>query len=119
VKNDIEAEVISGLASRADAMQPMDGLADGAKIGPLSSAQQLQEVDGFVTRAKAEGAKVVAGGRRVDNKQGGYFYAPTIISNVSSEMEVAREEIFGPVLSVISYDTVSEAIRIANDIDFG
>ncbi|MDG1531496.1 MAG: aldehyde dehydrogenase family protein [Paracoccaceae bacterium] len=115
----IEADVVAGLSARAQALQPIDGTVDGAKIGPLSSAQQLQDVDGFITRAKAEGATVAAGGQKTDTETGGYFYAPTILSDVSRNMEIARAEVFGPVLSVIAYDTVDEAISIANDIDFG
>tara|TARA_B100000768_G_scaffold64341_1_gene62057 strand:+ start:896 stop:2305 length:1410 start_codon:yes stop_codon:yes gene_type:complete len=119
VNRSLEAEVVAGLSARANAMRPMDGAAEGAKIGPVSSAQQLQEVDGFVTRAIAEGAKISAGGRRLETELGGYFYTPTILSNVSCDMEVARKEVFGPVLSVIAYDTVNEALNIANDTDFG
>ena len=119
VSSSIEAEVVMGLAQRANAMEPMDGVLDGAKIGPLSSAKQLEEVDGFVKRAIAQGAKVISGGTRLDTAFGGYFYSPTIISTVSREMEIAREEVFGPVLSVIAYDNIDEAISIANDIEFG
>lgn len=119
VNRALEAEVVAGLAARAGAMQPMDGAAEGARIGPLASAQQLEDVDGFVTRAKAEGATVAAGGQSLDTPTGGYFYAPTILSDVTHDMEVARDEVFGPVLSVIAYDTVDEALDIANDVAFG
>lgn len=119
VHGSLEEKVVSGLAERAEAMQPMDGTADGAKIGPLSSRQQLEDVSGFVSRATQEGAVIAAGGRKLDTATGGYFYAPTILSGVTRGMEVARDEVFGPVLSVIAYDTVDEALSIANDIAFG
>lgn len=119
VHRSLEEKVVSGLAERADAMQPMDGTAEGAKIGPLSSMQQLEDVSGFVSRATQEGAVIAAGGRKLDTATGGYFYAPTILSGVTRGMEVARDEVFGPVLSVIAYDTVDEALSIANDIAFG
>lgn len=119
VHRSLEEKVVSGLAERADAMQPMDGTAEGAKIGPLSSMQQLEDVSGFVSRATQEGAVIAAGGRKLDTATGGYFYAPTILSGVTRGMEVARDEVFGPVLSVIVYDTVDEALSIANDIAFG
>lgn len=119
VHRSLEEKAVSGLAERADAMQPMDGAADGAKIGPLSSMQQLEDVSGFVSRATQEGAFIAAGGRKLDTATGGYFYAPTILSGVTRGMEVARDEVFGPVLSVIAYDTVDEALSIANDIAFG
>ena len=115
----LEADVVAGLTRRANTMEPMDGTAEGAKIGPLSSAQQLEDVDGFVARAKSEGATVAAGGHMLDTPSGGYFYAPTILSGVTRDMEVARDEVFGPVLSVIAYDTVDEAMSIANDVAFG
>jgi aldehyde dehydrogenase (NAD+) len=119
VNRTLEAEVVAGLAERAEAIQPMDGTADGAKIGPLASLQQLQDVDGFVSRARAAGATVSAGGEKLKTETGGYFYAPTILSDVTPNMEVARDEVFGPVLSVIAYDTVDEALNIANDVAFG
>ena len=97
----------------------MNGASDGAKIGPLASLQQLQDVDGFVTRAKAAGATVAAGGEKLKMDTGGYFYTPTILSNVTRDMEVARDEVFGPVLSVIAYDNVDEALSVANDVAFG
>lgn len=119
VHRSLEEKVVSGLAKRADAMQPMDGTAQGAKIGPLSSMQQLEDVSGFVSRATQEGAIIAAGGSKLDTATGGYFYTPTILSGVTRGMEVARDEVFGPVLSVIAYDTVDEALSIANDIAFG
>lgn len=119
VHRDLEEKVVAGLATRAEAMQPMDGTACGARIGPLSSAQQLEDVAGFVSRAAAEGAIIAVGGKKLDTDTGGYFYAPTILSGVLRDMEVARDEVFGPVLSVIAYDTEDEAISIANDVAFG
>ena len=119
VNRALEDEVISELAKRANAIQPMDGAAEGAKFGPLSSAQQLENVDRFVIRAKAEGAIVMAGGEKLKTETGGYFYPPTILAKVTRNMEVAQAEVFGPVLSVIPYDTVEEALSIANDVVFG
>jgi aldehyde dehydrogenase (NAD+) len=76
------------------------------------------DVAGFVDRARAAGANVAAGGASVE-QNGGYFYAPTILSAVTPEMEVARDEVFGPVLAVIPYDTADEALEICNDVEFG
>ncbi|MEP3277266.1 MAG: aldehyde dehydrogenase family protein, partial [Stappiaceae bacterium] len=119
VHRDLEEAVVAGLVARAGAMQPMDGAMDGAMIGPLSSAQQLEDVAGFVSRAASEGAVIAQGGKKLDSDKGGYFYAPTILSGVTPGMEVARDEVFGPVLSVIAYDTLDEAVRVANDVAFG
>lgn len=119
VHRDLEKAVVAGLAARAGEMRPVDGALEGAKIGPLSSAQQLSDVAGFVSRAIAEGAVVAAGGKTLASDTGGYFYAPTVLSGVKRNMEVAQDEVFGPVLSVIAYDTVDEAMSIANDVAFG
>ena len=119
VHRELETAIIAGLVTRADAMQPMNGTEKGAKIGPLSNVQQLEDVADFVARAATAGAKIAAGGRRLDSDTGGYFYAPTILSGVTRDMEIARKEVFGPVLSVMSYDTTDEALSIANDIAFG
>lgn len=119
VHRNLEDVVVAGLALRADEMRPMDGTVEGATIGPLASMQQLEDVAGFVSRAVTDGATLSAGGRAVSSDAGGYFYAPTILSGVTRDMEVARDEVFGPVLSVMVYDTVDEAMRIANDVAFG
>ena len=115
----LEAEVVAGLAKRAKAIVPGDGAAEGARMGPLSSAAQWGDVAGFVERAVAEGARVAAGGAKLDSGTEGYFYAPTILANVTRDMEVARAEVFGPVLAVMSYKDMDEAISIANDVAFG
>ncbi|MFT7213464.1 MAG: acyl-CoA reductase-like NAD-dependent aldehyde dehydrogenase, partial [Granulosicoccus sp.] len=101
------------------AIIPTDGTADGALMGPMSSEQQLIEVEGFVLRAKEAGATIAAGGQRLSTASGGYFYLPTILSDVTKDMEAAREEIFGPVLSILSYTTIDEALHIANDVAYG
>ena len=119
VHEDIADAVTKGLAERASAIVPVDGRTDGARMGPLASSTQLEEVDGFVTRALAEGAKAAAGGSKLDSPGGGWFYAPTVLCDVTRDMEVARDEVFGPVLSVIRYADIDEALSIANDVVFG
>ncbi len=119
VHRDLLAQTVKGLTKRAADIIPADGLADGALMGPVSSEQQLKEVEGFVLRAKQAGATIAAGGHRLSTPSGGYFYLPTILSDITADMEVAREEIFGPVLSVLSYDTLDEALQIANDVAYG
>jgi acyl-CoA reductase-like NAD-dependent aldehyde dehydrogenase len=118
VRRELEADVVAGLAKRAKAATIGDGLDSATTIGPLMGEQARAVVAGFVDRAVAKGATVAAGGASVD-LNGGYFYAPTILSNVSKDMEVARDEVFGPVLAVIPYDTVDEALDICNDVEFG
>jgi betaine-aldehyde dehydrogenase len=90
------------------------------EIGPLVSAGQRETVERYVGIGVAEGARIVAGGERPDGElAGGFFYRPTVLDSVSNEMTVAREEIFGPVVSVIPFRDEADAIRIANDTPYG
>ena len=86
-------------------------------LGPLTSARQRERVEGYIETAKAEGAQVVYGGGRVGDQ--GFFVQPTIIDNVRNDMSVAQEEIFGPVISIITYEDEDEAVAIANDSIYG
>ncbi|HZE18379.1 MAG TPA: aldehyde dehydrogenase family protein, partial [Mycobacterium sp.] len=85
-------------------------------MGPLINERQRDKVDGMVERAIAAGATLVAGGKRLDP---GYFYAPTLLSNVDPDSEIAQEEIFGPVLVVIPFDDDDDAVQIANNSIYG
>lgn len=85
-------------------------------MGPLINERQREKVDGMVQRAVAAGATLVTGGQRLDP---GYFYAPTLLTNVDPDSEIAQEEIFGPVLAVISFDDDDDAVRIANNSIYG
>jgi acyl-CoA reductase-like NAD-dependent aldehyde dehydrogenase len=85
-------------------------------MGPLISERQRDKVDAIVKRAIEAGATLVCGGERIDP---GYFYAPTMLTDVDPESEVAQDELFGPVLVVLVYDDVDDAVRIANDSIFG
>ena len=118
VRRDLEEDVVAGLAKRAKAAIIGDGLDSATTIGPLMGEKARADVAGFVDRARAAGANVAAGGASVEQK-GGDFYAPTILSAVTPDMEVARDEVFGPVLAVIPYDTADEALEICNDVEFG
>ncbi len=85
-------------------------------MGPLISERQRDKVDGMVQRAVEAGATLVTGGERVSP---GYFYKPTLLANVDPSSEIAQDEVFGPVLAVIPYDGDEDAVRIANDSQFG
>jgi gamma-glutamyl-gamma-aminobutyraldehyde dehydrogenase len=89
------------------------------KIGPMIEQPHLDKVLGYIDRGRAEGARVVSGGGRVLEESGGYFVAPTIFDGVTNDMTIAREEIFGPVLSTIPFETEEEAIRLANETAYG
>jgi betaine-aldehyde dehydrogenase len=111
-----EVEEIARAA--AESIVPGDPLDEETVLGPLVGEQQLRRVSALVEAGVAEGATLVAGGTRVGGR--GFFFAPTVLSRVAPEQRVAREEIFGPVLSVIPYDGGDdEAVRIANDSDYG
>lgn len=90
-----------------------------AQLGPIITAKQRDKVLGYIEKGKAEGARLVVGGGVPAGLEKGYFVEPTIFADVDNSMTIAREEIFGPVLSVIPYDSVDEAIKIANDSDYG
>ncbi len=89
------------------------------RLGPLASASQRDTVLGFIETGKKEGAELIAGGGRPATLSKGFYVEPTIFANVDNRMEIAQEEIFGPVLSIIAYDNEDEAVRIANDSIYG
>jgi aldehyde dehydrogenase (NAD+) len=93
---------------------------EGGHLGPLSSHVQFDKVQGLIKKGIEEGANVVAGGPgKPDGLDIGYFVKPTVFSGVSNDMTIAQEEIFGPVLTMISFDTEEQAIEIANDTPYG
>jgi len=93
---------------------------DSTALGPLVSSMQRDRVRDHIDRAVADGARVLCGGSEPpENHPTGYFVAPTVLTDVTPDMAVAREEIFGPVLTIIPYDSTDEALTIANDTDYG
>ena len=88
------------------------------QIGPLVAQRQQERVEGFLEAGKAAGARAVTGGEKTD-QESGWYITPTVFADVDNDMKIAREEIFGPVLSVIPYDGEENAISIANDTDYG
>jgi acyl-CoA reductase-like NAD-dependent aldehyde dehydrogenase len=113
-------EVEQLAASAVASFAPGNPFAATTGLGPLVSAVQRDKVRAYIKTGIAEGATLVTGGPDApDGLDTGFFVQPTIFSNVSNDMTIAREEIFGPVLSIIPYDTEQEAIEIANDTDYG
>jgi betaine-aldehyde dehydrogenase len=112
---------VSALAERAAGLKLGHGLDEGTTLGPLISAEQRDRVSGFMTSAHEEGASIAGEGDlpSTSDLSGGYFFKPTILEGVNPRMRVAREEIFGPVLSVIPVSDVEEAIAVANDSEYG
>ncbi|MHA4854128.1 aldehyde dehydrogenase [Rhodococcus sp. MSC1_016] len=112
-------EVVEGMVATA-AFFPVGLPSDpAAQLGPLISEKQRERVEGYIAKGKEEGARLVLGGGRPAGLETGYFVEPTIFADVDNSMTIAREEIFGPVLCVIPYGSVDEAIKIANDSDYG
>jgi len=100
--------------------QPQDPFADFAMLGPLSSQAQVDRVNGYIQKGIDEGAKLVTGGTgKPEGLEQGYFVRPTVFSEVRNDMTIAQEEIFGPVLSILPYDTEADAVQIANDSPYG
>ncbi|MEO3887637.1 aldehyde dehydrogenase [Nonomuraea sp. B5E05] len=111
-------EVVDAIASMVGS-QPVGDPADPATgIGPLVARRQQERVEGYIRIGMDEGAKIVVGGLERPYDQG-WYVAPTVFAGVSNDMRIAREEIFGPVLAVIPYDDEADAVRIANDSDYG
>jgi aldehyde dehydrogenase (NAD+) len=97
-----------------------DPTAEGTTMGPVVSEVQFNKIQGLIEKGIAEGAKVVCGGAgRPEGMDKGYYIKPTVFSEANNDMTIAREEIFGPVLTMIPYDTEEEAIAIANDTEYG
>jgi aldehyde dehydrogenase (NAD+) len=113
-----EAEAIAAKVSESVAVG--DPAAEGTTMGPVVSEVQFNKIQGLLEKGVAEGAKVVTGGPgRPEGLDKGYFIRPTVFSQANNEMTIAREEIFGPVLTMIPYEDEEEAIRIANDTPYG
>ena len=91
------------------------------QVGPVTTEQQLEKVLGYIDVAKGEGAETLMGGGRPDRPElgNGWFVEPTIFGGVRNDMRIAQEEVFGPVLSVIPFDSADEALSIANDSSYG
>ncbi|OLT35007.1 aldehyde dehydrogenase [Rhodococcus sp. CUA-806] len=120
VPRDKLAEVEAILENSVTAFIVGNPFDDGVRLGPLVSKIQRDRVRGYIERGEEEGARLIAGGPTApDDLQKGYFVRPTIFSAVTSNMTIAQEEIFGPVLAVLAYDTEEDALRIANDSEYG
>ena len=113
-------EVVALARKAAEAVHVGPPHAAGTTMGPVVSAIQFERIQKLIGIAIAEGATLVTGGPgRPDGLERGYYVRPTIFADVNNEMTIAREEVFGPVLAIIPYDTEEEAIAIANDTPYG
>lgn len=116
VQRSILAEFTERMAAAVARVPMGDGLDGGITVGPLVSEEQRQRVLGYIEKGVAEGATLVAGGQ----SQGpGFYVGPTLFTDVTNEMTIAREEIFGPVVGIIPFDDEADAVRIGNDTSYG
>jgi aldehyde dehydrogenase (NAD+) len=121
VERSIHDDFVARLADYAKGLRIGDGIDPATEIGPLVSEKQLQRVTSYLKAGTAEGATLVTGGTRLmeDALAAGNFVAPTVFAGVSDDMKIAREEIFGPVASVLPFDTLDEAVERANNTPYG
>jgi len=110
-------KVVDGIAAQASKIRVGNGFEPSTQLGPLVSEEQLNRVCGYLDSGFSEGAKAVAGGRKVGDK--GYFVQPTVLVNTNEKMKVVQEEIFGPVVTATPYKSLDELLPKANDTVYG
>jgi gamma-glutamyl-gamma-aminobutyraldehyde dehydrogenase len=115
VRDDLVEHLVAGL----QAWPVGDPLESETRLGPMIEKPHLDKVLGYIEKGRAEGARIVTGGERMLTETGGYFVAPTIFDDVRNTMTIAREEIFGPVISLVPFDGEDEAIALANQTSYG
>ena len=119
VHRSVRDELIDKLVSKTADWPVGDPLDPATRIGPMIERPHLDKVLGYIEAGRAEGARVVVGGSRTLESSGGHFVEPTVFDDVDNSMKIAREEIFGPVISTIPFDTEEQAIAIANETSYG
>ena len=119
VQREIKNEFLAMVMETGRKLMPKHPLEPTAKMGAMVDATQMKNVLGYIEKGKAEGAKLSMGGVQAHAESGGFYIEPTVFENVDAKMTIAQEEIFGPVLSAITFDTEDEALRIANDSPYG
>jgi aldehyde dehydrogenase (NAD+) len=121
VQRPIYEEFVQRVAAYAKTLKVGNPLDPATQLGPVVSAEQLERVTGYLALGKAQGARAVAGGGRLTEGElaRGYYVEPTVFADVRDDMRIAREEIFGPVISALPFDTLDEVIGRANDSSYG
>jgi gamma-glutamyl-gamma-aminobutyraldehyde dehydrogenase len=119
VHRDVHDAMVERLVARAGAVRQGDPLDPDTNLGPMVDSHHAGRVAGFIERAKAGGARLVAGGDRLSRDGSDAWITPTIFDHVDPGSELARDEVFGPVLAVMPFDSEAEALRLANDSDYG
>jgi aldehyde dehydrogenase (NAD+) len=112
-------EIVQIFSALAGGVTVGDALDPTTQIGPMASSAQRDRVEGYIAKGLSEGGRIAAGGQRPEQLDHGWFVSPTIFAGLDNNATIAQEEIFGPVLTVIPYENDDDAVRIANDSDFG
>jgi gamma-glutamyl-gamma-aminobutyraldehyde dehydrogenase len=118
VHHSLKAAMVDGIVAAAQGFQPASPLDPATTMGPLIDGIQLERVLGYIESGRRE-AQLVCGGRRVHEASGGFYVEPTVFMASGAGARIAREEVFGPVLTVIGFDTEAQALALANDSDYG
>jgi acyl-CoA reductase-like NAD-dependent aldehyde dehydrogenase len=119
VQNTIERELVSRIVAKLQGIQAGDPQLDSTTYGPLVSRTQMDKVLGYVQSANREGARLIHGGHRMLESSGGFFVQPTVFVDVPTDSRIAQEEVFGPVLSVMTFEDIDQAIDLANRTHYG
>jgi len=119
VHRKVRDEFVERVVPRVKALKLGDGLQPETQVGPLINAKQRDRVETLVADARQQGVEVVVGGRRPEQLSRGYFYEPTVLTNVEPTVPVYTEEIFGPVMPVVAFDELEEVLRLANSTSYG
>jgi succinate-semialdehyde dehydrogenase/glutarate-semialdehyde dehydrogenase len=119
VQQRIYEDFLEATKATAEALVVGDGMQPGTTLGPMVTAAGRERVESFVQDAVAKGAQVVTGGGRVPSLNRGYFYQPTIMTNVLPTMRLSCEEVFGPVMPISPFETLEDGLQLANDSPFG
>src|SRR3546814_253545 len=119
VEDKVKDEVLDRIMKVAKSMRVGDPLDPATQMGAMVDGTQMERVLGYIEKGRSEGAKVALGGQRILSESGGYYIEPTVFDGVKNDMTIAQEEIFGPVLSTISFGDAEEAVKIGNDTIYG
>jgi acyl-CoA reductase-like NAD-dependent aldehyde dehydrogenase len=119
VTKNIANEFIEKFVQKTERLKVGDPLSEDTDIGPLVNSKGLESIDSIVKYSIKEGAELLTGGERLQIKGKGYFYKPSVFKNVSPKMRIAQEEVFGPVAPIIISDDEAQAIKLANDTQYG
>ncbi len=119
IQKEIKDIFLEKLIAASKKFKPADPLHPNTVMGAVIDAGQMQRILGYIDAGKTEGAKIACGGKQACKELGGYFIEPTIFDDVTPQMKIAKEEIFGPVLSILTFNTMQDAIHMANDSHYG